>query len=61
MATDIVDKDLKELRNGRWAKVFAEQTCTESAKDAVDRKATTVVSFCTSTRCVLVLANCQLS
>ncbi|CAB9517992.1 Receptor-type guanylate cyclase gcy [Seminavis robusta] len=43
MATDIVDKDLKALRNGRWAKAFGEQAFTESPKDAVDRKATIVI------------------
>jgi 3'5'-cyclic nucleotide phosphodiesterase len=33
MATDIVDKDLKTLRNARWAKAFSE----ESAKGGVDK------------------------
>ena len=35
VATDIMDKDLKELRNARWEKAFS--------KDAIDRKATTVI------------------
>eukprot|EP00977_Amphora_coffeiformis_P000684 scaffold149_cov179-Amphora_coffeaeformis.AAC.7 len=45
MATDIMDKDLKELRNARWAKAFSESAtaATESEKDAVDRKATIVI------------------
>ena len=34
MATDICDKDLKEWRNGRWEKAFADE------KDNVDLKAT---------------------
>ena len=44
MATDIVDKELKELRNGRWAKAFREQDgLQESANDSVNRKATIVI------------------
>ena len=45
MATDIMDKDLKELRNARWAKAFSESAMgqPESEKDAVDRKATIVI------------------
>jgi class 3 adenylate cyclase len=43
MATDIMDKDLKNLRNMRWDKAFAAQNAEESMKDAVDRKATIVI------------------
>ena len=46
MATDIVDKQLKELRNARWAKAFDENAnneLEESKKDATDRKATIVI------------------
>ena len=43
MATDIVDKELKALRNARWEKAFNEQDLVESSKDTVDRKATIVI------------------
>ncbi|GAX14200.1 hypothetical protein FisN_20Hh177 [Fistulifera solaris] len=43
MATDIMDKDLKALRNKRWERAFAGDNAEESAKDAVDRKATIVI------------------
>ena len=51
MATDIVDKDLKELRNGRWEKAFQLQddstkidsSSSSSSRDAVNRKATIVI------------------
>ncbi|CAB9504693.1 Receptor-type guanylate cyclase gcy [Seminavis robusta] len=46
MATDIVDKDLKALRNGRWEKAFTSQVAkspTESPRDATNRKATIVI------------------
>jgi class 3 adenylate cyclase len=45
MATDIMDKDLKALRNTRWDKAFNESMvdATEASKDAVDRKATIVI------------------
>jgi 3'5'-cyclic nucleotide phosphodiesterase/Adenylate and Guanylate cyclase catalytic domain len=42
MATDIMDKDLKKLRNARWEKAFS-GTHLESEKDAFDRKATIVI------------------
>lgn len=42
MATDIVDKDLKELRNARWAKAFSGDV-NESKEDARNRKATIVI------------------
>lgn len=42
MATDIMDKDLKALRNDRWDKAFKE--CSdEGTKHAVNRKATIVI------------------
>lgn len=49
MATDIVDKDLKGLRNARWDKAFKSLSlsgdeCTEDgARDDVNRKATIVI------------------
>jgi hypothetical protein len=44
MATDIMDKDLKALRNARWDKAFLKEPCVqESSKDIVDRKATIVI------------------
>lgn len=49
LATDIVDKGLKELRNARWDKAFKTETAeqfvkSEDARDGVNRKATIVVS-----------------
>ena len=44
MATDIMDKDLKELRNARWDKAFSETTGhAESPVVARNRKATIVI------------------
>jgi hypothetical protein len=49
MATDIADKDLKNLRNARWAKAFDEsnKVTTDSlqaqTKADIDRKATIVI------------------
>jgi hypothetical protein len=45
MATDIMDKELKILRNNRWEKAFADGASgnEESKVDAVDRKATIVI------------------
>jgi class 3 adenylate cyclase len=45
MATDIMDKDLKVLRNSRWAKAFSDDARAheESKENAVDRKATIVI------------------
>lgn len=46
MATDISDKDLKALRNGRWAKAFDESEPQHSKKltrVAINRKATIVI------------------
>lgn len=42
MATDIMDKELKALRNQRWQHAFSEHRA-ESRKDTVDRKATIVI------------------
>ena len=42
MATDIVDRDLKELRNGRWDKAFKGEH-KETPRDATNRKATIVI------------------
>ncbi len=45
MATDIVDKDLKELRNKRWDKAFKEGHghVDLNPRDEVNRKATIVI------------------
>ena len=45
MATDIVDKELKALRNARWENAFAEAdgSVAESKTDQVNRKATIVI------------------
>ena len=42
MATDIMDKELKELRNNRWDKAF-KGGMEENTRDAVNRKATIVI------------------
>jgi class 3 adenylate cyclase len=45
LATDLVDKDLKALRNARWEKAFhpPDETRDENPRDAVNRKATIVI------------------
>ena len=43
MATDIMDKDLKALRNARWEKAFSEATDDADNKDTRNRKATIVI------------------
>jgi hypothetical protein len=44
LATDIMDKDLKTLRNNRWDKAFSEiRSKNESTGDNIDRKATIVI------------------
>jgi class 3 adenylate cyclase len=45
MATDIMDQDLKALRNARWDRAFQEgsRNYKESEKDKVNRKATIVI------------------
>jgi class 3 adenylate cyclase len=45
MATDIMDKDLKALRNLRWQKAFAADKAESAVddKDDIDRKATIVI------------------
>ena len=42
LATDIVDKDLKTLRNERWAKAF-DPTADQGSREAINRKATIVI------------------
>ena len=42
MATDILDKNLKELRNKRWATAFAEDA-EQQSRQAINRKATIVI------------------
>jgi hypothetical protein len=42
LATDIMDKDLKQLRNARWEKAFA-PNCDETDKEQINRKATIVI------------------
>jgi hypothetical protein len=43
MATDIMDKDLKTLRNGRWEKAFSESPTDESSRVNLNRKETIVI------------------
>jgi 3'5'-cyclic nucleotide phosphodiesterase len=46
MATDIVDKDLKNLRNARWDKVFNTSALVHNEhnnRDSINRKATIVI------------------
>lgn len=43
MATDIMDRDLKTLRNDRWHRAFDDQTLAENASVARNRKATIVI------------------
>jgi class 3 adenylate cyclase len=43
MATDIVDKELKTLRNKRWEKAFSQTEEVGMTKDSIDRKATIVI------------------
>jgi hypothetical protein len=44
MATDIMDRDLRALRDGRWGKAFQiTPSSTELACDTVNRKATIVI------------------
>jgi hypothetical protein len=43
MATDIVDKELKVLRNARWDRAFSEDRKDENPRDTLNRKATIVI------------------
>lgn len=44
MATDILDKDLKKLREGRWERAFTKSSlCERDCRDAINRKATIVI------------------
>ena len=43
MATDIMDKDLKALRNNRWERAFSERAATQNERETVNRKATIVI------------------
>lgn len=43
MATDILDRDLKALRNARWDRAFSERPQREAKEDTVNRKATIVI------------------
>jgi 3'5'-cyclic nucleotide phosphodiesterase len=43
MATDIVDKELKVLRNARWEKAFSLEHKDEDPRDTLNRKATIVI------------------
>lgn len=44
LATDIMDWDLKALRNNHWDKEFDEQVANASPKDTADRKVTIVLA-----------------
>jgi 3'5'-cyclic nucleotide phosphodiesterase len=43
MATDIVDKELKALRNARWDNAFHPSESEENVADTINRKATIVI------------------
>lgn len=43
MATDIMDKDLKALRNKRWEIAFSPDTVDNNPRDTINRKATIVI------------------
>jgi hypothetical protein len=43
MATDIMDKDLKALRNARWEKAFTEDSLKACPRETINRKATIVI------------------
>jgi hypothetical protein len=43
LATDIMDRDLGNLRKERWSKAFTEKPREEPAKNCVNRKATIVI------------------
>jgi class 3 adenylate cyclase len=43
MATDIMDKELKNDRNDRWSKAFTEHSAQESPANVVNRRATIVI------------------
>lgn len=43
MATDIVDKELKALRNKRWDTAFSQEQEHKDLRDNVNRKATIVI------------------
>lgn len=43
MATDIVDGDLKALRNSRWEKAFSNVSLDENERVTINRKATIVI------------------
>lgn len=43
LATDIMDKDLKNFRNNRWEKAFSGDSSEESGRDHLNRKATIVI------------------
>jgi class 3 adenylate cyclase len=43
MATDILDKDIVQLRNDRWERAFSESSLEESSRDKQNRKATIVI------------------
>lgn len=43
LATDIMDADLKRLRNDRWDKAFNDCKAEEAASDKTNRKATIVI------------------
>jgi hypothetical protein len=44
MATDIMDKDLKQIRNSRWEKAF-DGNQEEHSEEAANRKATIVIEY----------------
>jgi hypothetical protein len=43
MATDVLDKDIVQLRNDRWERAFSKSSLEESSRDKQNRKATIVI------------------
>jgi hypothetical protein len=56
LATDIVDKDLKALRNARWEKAFKKGNSVDAlvdatSRDSVNRKATIILEHLIQVSC----------
>ena len=52
LATDIMDKDLKALRNSKWDKAFNSCSDEDFSSDMINRKATIVIEVSTHTAAV---------
>jgi hypothetical protein len=56
LATDLGDKELKELRNNRWSKAFSKENgLHESRTAAINRKATIVIEHLIQVRSLLLV------